>query len=112
MDGTALSLLMFAALVGLLAGKPIWKHIAERGSTAWTPILKGLFGYGVAVGLYALAAKVWGGFELHLGDISGNVVNIPFLLGGAIGGLYGAFVEVDDAEPAERERNDGASSES
>lgn len=93
---------LIGAVVGLLVGRPIWKHLSDRSSTIWTPVLKGIVGFGVAAGLYALAAKVWGGFDVHLEPVTqgkANVVELPFLLGGVIGALYGAFVEVDDAEP-------------
>jgi hypothetical protein len=88
---------LIGALVGLLAGKPIWRHLADSSSTVFTPILKAIFGFGIAVGIYALVAKVWGGFELSLMDESRNIVNWTFITGGVIGALYGAFVEVDDA---------------
>lgn len=94
---------LIGALVGLLVGRPLWKHLRDNKSTVWTPILKGAFGYGVAVGLYALVAKVWGGFELSLEPLTAgprNIIDIPFLLGAVIGGAYGAFVEADDAESA------------
>ncbi|MBT8494453.1 MAG: hypothetical protein KJO07_15460, partial [Deltaproteobacteria bacterium] len=89
---------LIGALVGLLVGRPIWRHLADRSSTIWTPLLKAIFGFGVAVGLYALAAKVWGGFEVQFGGGPVNVINLPFALGGAVGAIYGAFVEVDDAD--------------
>jgi hypothetical protein len=85
------------ALVGLLVGRPIWSHLLDKGSTSWTAIIKGMFGFGVGVGLYALAAKVWGGFDLSLMDETRLTHDWQFVMGGAIGALYGAFVEVDDA---------------
>ena len=92
---------LIGAFVGLLVGRPLWKHLQDNKSTVWTPILKGAFGCGVAIGLYALAAKVWGGVNVHLEPVvSGNVIDVPFLLGGVIGALYGAFVEIDDADAA------------
>lgn len=87
------------ALVGLLVGRPVWSHLLDKGSTSWTAIIKGMFGFGVGVGLYALAAKVWGGFELSLMDETRLTHDWQFIMGGAIGALYGAFVEVDDAPP-------------
>jgi len=94
---------LIGALVGLLVGRPLWKHLRDKKSTVWTPVLKGAFGFGVAVGLYALVAKVWGGFELTLEPLISsprNIIDIPFVLGAVIGGVYGAFVEADDAESA------------
>lgn len=89
---------LIGAFVGLLVGRPVWRHLADKSSTIWTPVLKGIFGYGVAVGIYALVAKVWGGFEINISGTATNIINLPFALGGAIGALYGAFVEVDDAD--------------
>lgn len=87
------------ALVGLLVGRPVWSHLLDKSSTSWTAIIKGMFGFGVGVGLYALAAKVWGGFELSLMDETRLTHDWQFVMGGAIGALYGAFVEIDDAPP-------------
>lgn len=99
------------ALVGLLVGRPIWSHILDKRSTAVTSILKAAFGFGIGCGLYALIAKVWGGGGLQLAAISDalgaeprDLIDWQFVTGGAIGALYGAFVEVDDAPaPAEGE---------
>ncbi|HTE50814.1 MAG TPA: hypothetical protein VK698_08100 [Kofleriaceae bacterium] len=88
---------VIGALVGLLVGRPVWSHLMDRSSTAWTALLKGIVGYGVGVGLFALAAKVWGGFDLTIADQTRVLHDWQFVLGGAIGALYGAFVEVDDA---------------
>lgn len=85
------------ALVGLLVGRPIWSHLFDKSSTAWTALIKGIVGYGVGVGLYALAAKVWGGFDLTIAEETRILHDWQFVLGGAIGALYGAFVEIDDA---------------
>lgn len=90
---------VIGALVGLLCGRPFWSHLLDKSSTTWTAILKGIFGFGVGVGLYAIVAKAWGGFELSLMDETRLVQDWPFALGGAIGALYGAFVEVDDKPP-------------
>jgi hypothetical protein len=86
------------AVVGLLVGRPLWSHLLDKNSTAFTSLLKALFGYGVGVGLYALVAKAWGGFDLTLLDSQPrNLYDWQFVLGAGIGGLYGAWVEVDDA---------------
>jgi hypothetical protein len=80
------------ALVGLLCGRPLWSHVRDQSSTMWTAILKAVFGYAVGIGLY--------GFDLALLGETRNLYDWTFVLGGAIGALYGAFVEVDDAPPA------------
>jgi hypothetical protein len=94
---------VIGALVGLLVGRPVWSHLFDKSSTMWTALLKGMVGYGVGAGLFALAAKVWGGFELTLADETHILHDWQFVLGGAIGALYGAFVEVDDAPSRPRE---------
>jgi hypothetical protein len=85
------------ALVGLLVGRPVWSHLFDKSSTMWTALLKGIFGFGIGVGLFALVAKVWGGFPLTIASETRALYDWQFVLGGAIGALYGAFVEVDDA---------------
>jgi hypothetical protein len=84
------------AIVGLLCGRPLWSHLRDPSSTTWTSILKALFGAGVGVGLFAAARAALGGMELALLDETRALHEWPFVLGGAIGALYGAFVEVDD----------------
>jgi hypothetical protein len=98
---------VIGALVGLLVGRPVWSHLFDKSSTMWTALLKGIVGYGIGVGLYALAAKVWGGFDLTLADETRILHDWQFVLGGAIGALYGAFVEIDDA-PAKAKRDEQA----
>jgi hypothetical protein len=98
---------VIGALVGLLVGRPVWSHMFDKSSTMWTALLKGIVGYGVGVGLYALAAKVWGGFPLTLMEETRILHDWQFVLGGAIGALYGAFVEIDDA-PAKGAKRDEA----
>lgn len=95
------------ALVGLIAGRPVWSHLRDRSSTVWTAVIKAIFGCGVAVGLYALVAKAWGGFELAIPQLEAGprlIQDWPFVLGAGIGGLFGAFTEWDDAPPAGEKR--------
>ncbi len=94
---------LVGVFVGLLVGRPLWSHLADKRSTAVTSIIKAVFGYAVCVGLYALVAKVWGGFEFSISALSDephNLYDWTFVLGAAIGGIYGAWVEADDAPPA------------
>ena len=85
---------LIGAFVGLLVGRPIWSLIRDQSSTSFTALLKALFGFGIGCGLYAIVAKAW---SPSAWEVSGfNVWAWPPTLGGAIGALYGAFVEIDD----------------
>jgi hypothetical protein len=86
------------ALVGFLAGRPIWSLIRDKNATSWIAILKAVFGFGVACGLYALLAKVWSpsAFMVTV-DKPQDLFTWPVSVGGAIGAIYGAFIELDDA---------------
>ncbi|MDX2087220.1 MAG: hypothetical protein SFX73_05195 [Kofleriaceae bacterium] len=86
---------LIGAVVGLFVGKPIWALIRDKNSTSVVAILKSVFGFGVGCGLYALIAKAWGP-ELAVSTVP-NVFAWPPALGGAIGAVYGGFVELDDA---------------
>jgi hypothetical protein len=85
---------MIGALVGLFVGKPIWSLIRDKNATIWISVLKSAFGFGIGCGLYALVARA-----IHpVLEISGyNVFTWSPTLGGAIGAIYGGFVELDDA---------------
>lgn len=91
-------------VVGLLVGRPIWSHLSDSSSTVWTPVLKGVFGALISIGIYALVGKAWGTFDLTIAALEDGPRRMhdwPFILGGGIGAIYGAFVEVDDSpEPA------------
>jgi hypothetical protein len=91
---------IIGALVGLVAGRPLWALITDKEGTTWVSVLKAVFGYGVGVGIYALVAKVWGGFALDLSFLSSTprmVQDWQPVMGGAIGAFLGAFFEIDDA---------------
>ena len=88
------------ALVGLVAGTPLWKLITDKNATSWVSVLKAIFGFGVGCGLYALVGKVWGGFELTLSFLEERPRMFQHwqpVFGGAVGGFLGAFFEIDDA---------------
>jgi hypothetical protein len=87
---------LIGAIVGLFVGKPIWSLIRSQESTTWVAVLKSLFGFGIGCGLYALVARAWGGVW-NIEAIGENVFAWPPTLGGAIGAIYGGFVELDDA---------------
>jgi hypothetical protein len=84
-------------LVGIVCGKAIW-----RQDTLVTPLLKGIFGFAIGLGLYWVAGKVLGDHHLpmatRLGLPDEPIASIPLLLGPAIGIIWGIFVEVDDGE--------------
>jgi len=90
---------LVGVVVGLLVGKPIWSLIRDKSSTTVVALLKAAFGFGVGCGLYALLSKVWNPSSLEL-TIAGQNVNVfawSPTVGGAIGAVYGAFVELDDS---------------
>lgn len=78
-----------AALAGLLAGRPPWKH-----DTVVTPIIKMVFGFGVGAGLY------YGWDALGLGtrvaSLGGPMEVAAVAAPAAIAVLYATFVEIDD----------------
>ena len=80
-------------LVGLLVGRPLWSLIRDKSATSWVGIIKALVGFGIGCGLYAIVAKAW--------NPQMEIVGHPFqwspYLGGLIGAVYGAFVELDDS---------------
>ena len=84
------------AIVGLIVGRPIWSLIRDKDQTSWIAVIKAAFGFGIGCGLYALVAKVWHPGALAVGPFK-NVFDHPAWLGGAIGAVYGGFVELDDA---------------
>jgi hypothetical protein len=92
-------------VVGLLVGRPFWSHLLDKGSTIWTSVLKGLVGFGVGAGLYALAHKALGDPAFALaGQAPRQLTDWTYLFGGIVGGIYGAWVELDDA-PAKSEKD-------
>ncbi len=81
-------------LVGLLVGRPIWSLIRDQNATTVVSMLKAAFGFGVGCGLYALVSKA---INPTLTIAGQDVFSWPVTLGGAIGAVYGGFVELDDA---------------
>src|ERR1043165_5833763 len=85
---------LVGAMVGVVCGKPIW-----RQETLWTPLLKGIFGFAVGLGLAWGGRKLLGGtpfpFAAAIGAPADRpMVDIPYILGPLVGVLYGVFVEV------------------
>jgi hypothetical protein len=87
-------------MVGVLVGRPIWSHLIDKNSTVVVSVVKGIVGFGVGMGIYALAAKAWGGggaFQLMSGEAPRVLHDWQPLFGAIVGAVYGAWVEVDDA---------------
>ena len=86
------------ALVGVVCGKPPWKH-----DTLWTPLLKAIFGGLVGLGLAFLGKRFLGGAPVPgavlgpLGLPAGQTLaQVPPALATLIGAVYGALIELDD----------------
>jgi hypothetical protein len=82
-------------LVGLLVGRPLWSLIRDKSSTTWVGVIKAMVGFGIGCGLYAIVAKAWAPAPMNVGGY--NLFGWQPFLGGMIGAVYGAFVELDDA---------------
>lgn len=86
------------ALVGLIAGRPIWSLLRDKHATAWISILKAAFGFGVGCGLFAIVSRLWHpSLEVVIAGKTIDLFTWQVTLGGAIGAIYGGFVELDDA---------------
>jgi hypothetical protein len=91
-------------VVGLFVGRPLWSHLLDKSSTVWTPILKGLFGFGIACGIYALWINFAPNPSITLMEETHPLTEWQQIFGGAVGALYGAWLEVDDA-PAKGDKS-------
>jgi hypothetical protein len=106
--GTGWNFMVYGAiglLVGLLVGRPFWSHLFDPKSTIWTGVLKGIFGFGIGVGMWALGTKALPQFHLDAVDASRPLSQVPQVAGGIIGILYGIWVELDDP-PVKRDKQD------
>jgi hypothetical protein len=92
---------VIGALVGLIAGRSFWSLLRDKNATTWVAVLKGAFGFGIGCGLYALIAKAWNPSALFVGGH--DIFSWPVTLGGAVGAVYGGFVELDDAIGADKQ---------
>ena len=88
---------VIGALVGLVCGQAIWALLRDTKKTNYTAIVKAVFGFGVGCGLYALVARVWGGFDLTLGEETRVFHDWQPVFAASVGGFLGAFFEIDDA---------------
>ena len=76
-------------LTGFVAGKPPW----AKGNAWVSSILKGVFGFGLCVGLYFLIDYLAGGWSLF-----GRLASTWYFgFGAALGAVYAVFIEVDDS---------------
>ncbi|HUJ63654.1 MAG TPA: hypothetical protein VLX92_34380 [Kofleriaceae bacterium] len=109
-DNAWLTYGLIGALVGLFVGRPLWSLLRDKNSTTVVALLKAAFGFGVGCGLYALIAKAWGPSPLNvsIGDNNVNLWSWTPSLGGAIGAVYGAFVEIDDSIGDDKAREQAA----
>jgi hypothetical protein len=87
---------IIGGLAGILGGRPPW-----RQETIWTPLLKGVFGIVIGIGLYWVARKLFWNTRLDLAVSLGApdkpIADVPVVLGPIIGGLWGILVELDDS---------------
>ncbi len=82
-------------LTGAVCGKPPW----AKGSAWVASIVKAVFGFGLAVGLYFLADWLFSTFSVQAYGRSPTLW--PFAFGAALGALYGIWVELDDGGKAD-----------
>lgn len=87
------------ALVGLFVGRPIWSVLADKNATSFASILKAIAGFGVGIGLYALASKFISA-QVSLPFLAEGSRALPAwqpLMGAAVGAVWGGLIELDDA---------------
>jgi hypothetical protein len=91
---------LIGTLVGLFVGRPLWSLLRDPNTTNIVAAIKAVFGFGVGCGLYALFRYAWNPAAdlVSLSFVPGKFgVYWPPILGGAIGAVYGGFVELDDS---------------
>ncbi len=76
-------------LTGLVSGRPPW----AKGYVWVSSLLKGVFGFGVGVGLYFLGNYLLQSFE-PFGRLA---TEWYFGFGAAVGVIYAVFIEIDDS---------------
>jgi hypothetical protein len=109
---------LVGTLVGLFVGKPLWTLLRDPNTTNIVAAIKAVFGFGVGCGLYALFKYAWGPspdlVPLSFVPTDGTMhwgVYWPPILGGAIGAVYGGFVELDDSIGDDGSKGKSAKSE-
>ena len=88
---TMIACILTGALVGVVAGKAPW-----RAETLWTPAIKAIFGAVIGGGLGALALDLLPTPNASLFTIGVYPLTGALLTSPVVGGLFGAFVELDD----------------
>ncbi len=89
--GAYLLYALVGGLAGLIAGRPAW-----RTGAGVAAILRGVFGLGVGIGLYALA-KQFLTFQVGIpGTVTGALGQLPLFLAPLIATVYAVLVELDD----------------
>ncbi len=94
--GVGLGYLLYgvtATLAGVVAGQPPWRQGAWIAS-----VLKGLFGFGVGVGVYALVTHF---LRIPVGGLlqippQTMIAQAPLLFAPAVATVYATLVELDD----------------
>jgi hypothetical protein len=100
---------LIGTVVGLFVGKPLWTLLRDPNTTNIVAAIKAVFGFGVGCGLYALFRYAWHpSAEMMIAGYS--IYWAPFL-GGAIGAVYGGFVELDDSIGDDGSKSKSAKSE-
>jgi uncharacterized membrane protein YeaQ/YmgE (transglycosylase-associated protein family) len=107
---------LIGLLVGLVTGRPIWRKRDDGGSQV-VAIIRGIFGAAICIGIYALvvfvfgnpvlpfASKVWP--QIEPATQSPAISQLPYIIGGLSGILYGVFVEVDDGSSEKKKEQGG-----
>jgi hypothetical protein len=98
-DSTALTYLgcaVVGALVGIVCGRAPW-----RAGTIWTPVMKALVGGLLGVGLCFVGLRFLPDINLFKVQSFELTSRSGPILAGAIGVLYGMFVEIDDGGKTE-----------
>lgn len=97
---------VIGALVGLIAGKPIWSLIRDKNATSWVSVLKAMFGFGAGCGLFALISRVLSLPTVIVMDQ--DVFTWPVTVGAGIGAVLGGLFELDDAIGDDRDKAEKA----
>jgi hypothetical protein len=87
---------LIGAIVGLVVGRPIWSLIADKNATSFAAILKAIVGFAVGIGIFALVRKFGSNVQIELLGETRAIAGWQPMVGAAIGGLWGGFVELDD----------------